>query len=62
MGKGASLGEETILAGSGREGEVVPGVVRVRNAAGSVSCSPRYLSLIGNLGTLSQLQQCSVHV
>jgi hypothetical protein len=33
LGKGASLGEEAVLADSGREGEVVAGVGRVRSLA-----------------------------
>jgi len=33
MGKGASLGEEAVLADSGREGEVVARIGRVRSLA-----------------------------
>ena len=38
MGKGASLGEEAVLADSGRAGEVDAGVGRVRRATFSASC------------------------
>jgi hypothetical protein len=38
MGKGASMGKEAVLAGSGRAGEVSAGVVRVRRATFSASC------------------------
>jgi hypothetical protein len=37
MGKGASLGEEAVLADSGREGEVAAGVGRVRRKTFSAS-------------------------
>ena len=39
LGKGASLGEEAVLADSGREGEIVAGVGRVRRATFSASYS-----------------------
>jgi hypothetical protein len=57
MGKGAFQGEESVLADSGREGEVIAGVGRVRRATFSASCSPRHLSLISNLGKLGLFQQ-----
>ena len=44
MGKGASLGEEAVLADSGQAGEVAAGVGRVRRATYSASC----LRLIGS--------------
>jgi len=39
LGKGASLGEEAVLANSGREGEIVAGVGRVKRATFPASYS-----------------------
>jgi len=47
MGQGASLGEETVLADSGRAGEVAAGVGRVRTVA--------FLSILHGVLPLSQM-------